>query len=123
MKLGIQLGSVILTGLFFADDLVLISRTSCRGITSLLRLVDSFCREMRMTLAVSKTYVLSTGPKDRMWKAGDFGETLHETLSAKYLGINLQLQGRFTLKREKDVINIAQSYAFSILSVTRAGLD
>ena len=54
-KLGIQLGSLTLTGLFFADDLVLISRTSCRGITSLLTLVDSFCREMKMTLAISKT--------------------------------------------------------------------
>ena len=27
------------------------------------------------------------------------------------------------LKREKDVVNIARRYAFSILSVTRAGLD
>ena len=57
--LGIKLGSETLTGIFFADDLVLISKTSYQGMTRLLKMVDSFCRDMRMVLAVSKTYLLT----------------------------------------------------------------
>ena len=121
--LGIQLGSVILTGIFFADDLVLISKTSFRGMNRLLGTVNAFCKDMRMTLSVSKTFVLTTGPRARTWKIGDSGETLQETLVAKYLGVNIQLRGRHTLKREQDIISTARRYAFSILSITRAGLD
>ena len=121
--LGIQLGSVILTGIFFADDLILISKTSFRGLNRLFGTVDAFCKDMRMTLSVSKTFVLTTGPRARTWKIGDSGETLQETLVAKYLGVNIQLRGRHTLKREQDIISTARKYAFLILSITRAGLD
>jgi len=122
-KLGIELGAEILTGLFFADDLVLISRTWNRGMNSLLRILDRFCSKMSMTLSVSKTFVLTTGPKDKTWKIGDSGEELKETLVAKYLGINLQLRGRHTLGREQDITGIARRYAHTILSITRGGLD
>ena len=122
-RLGIKLGSEILTGIFFADDLVLISKTSYRGITKLLNMVDCFCRDMRMVLAVSKTYLLTNGPRNRSWKVGDSGETLQETMVAKYLGINIQVRGRHILKREKDIVATAKRYAFSILGLTRAGLD
>ena len=42
---------------------------------------------------------------------------------AKYLGINIQVRGRHILQREKDIVSTAKRYAFSILGMTRAGLD
>ena len=91
--------------------------------TRLLKMVDSFCRDMRMVLAVSKTYLLTNGPRTRVWKVGDSGGTLQETVVAKYLGINIQVRGRHILQREKDIVSTAKRYAFSILGMTRAGLD
>ena len=122
-EVGIKLGHITLSGLFFADDLVLISRTSNRGMNRLLLLVDKFCRDMSMNLSVSKTFVLSNGPKNRKWKIGESGDYLQETLIAKYLGINIQLRGRNTICREKDIVSLARRYAHTILSITRAGLD
>ena len=42
---------------------------------------------------------------------------------AKYLGINIQVRGRHILQQEKDIVSTAKRYAFSILGMTRAGLD
>ena len=78
---------------------------------------------MRMVLDVSKTYLQTNGPRNRSWKVGDSGETLQKTMVAKYLSINIQVRGRHILKREKDIVATAKRYAFSILGLTRAGLD
>ena len=79
---------------------------------------------MSMTLSVSKTFVLTTGPKDKTWKIGDSGEELKETLVAKYLGIEISLQGRNLIKpRESNMIGGARTYAHTIMGCTRSGLD
>ena len=67
--------------------------------------------------------IQSNGPKNRRWKIGESGDYLQETLIAKYLGINIQLRGRNTIRREKDIVSSARRYAHTILSITRAGLD
>ena len=82
---------MVLTRMFFVDDLILISRTPSRGMNTLLNLVDKYCREMGMALSVSITFVLSTGPTGRRWSVGTSGESLEETMVAKFLGINIQL--------------------------------
>ena len=112
-QLGIKLGGVIMSGIFFADDLILISRTSMRGITTLLNIVDRFCGDMHLKLAVSKTFLLTTGPRGKNWKIGSNGESLTETIMAKYLGVNIQLRGRNLVGREKDMIATAKKYAYS----------
>ena len=58
-KLGVKLGNVMLTALFFADDLLLLSRTPKSGMNKLLRIVSRFCMDMHMKLATSKTYILT----------------------------------------------------------------
>ena len=70
--------------------------------TRLLKMVDSFCRDMRMVLAVSKTYLLTNGPRNRAWKVGDSGGTLQETGVVKYLGINIQVRGTPTNPRQTN---------------------
>ena len=123
MKLGVELGGVVLTRMFFADDLILISRTPCQGMNTLLGVVDKYCKETRMSLSVAKTFVLSTGKAGRSWNIGQTGDTLQESMLAKYLGVNIQLRGKCTVRKEKDVISGARRIAHSIMSLTRANLD
>ena len=58
-KLGVKLRNVMLTALFFADDLLLLSKTPKRGMNKLLRIVSRFCMDMHMKLETSKTYILT----------------------------------------------------------------
>ena len=114
----------MLTGLFFADDLVLISKTSVRGMNKLLKIVDKFClKDMDMWLSESKSYMLTTGEKGRSWRIWTSEEYLEETLTAKYLGINIGVRGRHMLQREKDIVSTARRHAHVIMSLTRVGLD
>ena len=64
MKEGVNFDGQILTALFFADDLVLISRTKRRGMERMLRAVNRFCQGIDMKLAVKKTVMLTTEPSD-----------------------------------------------------------
>ena len=107
-KRGIDIGGVQLTGLFFADDLIFISRTPIRGMCYLLGELNQFCLSMKMTLTVGKSFVLTTGDPGKKWRIGNSEDTLEESLTAKYLGVNIQLRGRCILRRVKDVVTAAR---------------
>ena len=53
-KLEIDIGGAQLTGLFLADDLILIFKTPIRGMCYLLGELNQFCSSMKMTLSVGK---------------------------------------------------------------------
>ena len=55
MKEGINFDGQVI---FFAEDLVLISRTKPRGMERMLRVVSKFCEGMDMRLAVEKDHNL-----------------------------------------------------------------
>ena len=55
--------------------------------------------------------MLTMGQKDRSWKIGSSDSSLEETIVAKYLGVNIKLQGRNTIQREKDVVATARRHA------------
>ena len=117
------IGGAQLTGLFFVDDLILISKTPIREMCYLLGELNQFCSSMKMTLSVGKSFVLTTGDPGK--NGGLVIQRIHckESIIAKYLGVNIQLRGRFILQREKDVVSSARRYAHSIMSLTRAGQD
>ena len=121
-KLGINIGAELITALFFADDLVLISGTPKTGMIKLLKLVNNFCEDNKMSLATSKTYIISNASYNISWPINE--ETIEEVLVAKYLGVNIQLRGRSMIGQyEELMINRATSYAYSIMNLTRGGLD
>ena len=93
MKEGVQFNGVTISALFFADDLVLISRTKRRGMPRLLNAVQRFCLDMDMKLAVDKTVVLSYGTNQNAWKVSDTDPDIEATLVARYLGVDITLQG------------------------------
>ena len=121
-ELGFRMGEVVLTAIFFADDLVLIAGSPKYAMDRLLDTVARFCRDMYMKLAVSKTFILtnSTNPVD--WSVDD--ETIEEVMSAKYLGVNMQIRGRNMVGQyEAVMLKRATGCAMSIMNLTRAGLD
>ena len=121
-KLGVRIGDEVVRALFFAYDLVLISGTPKTGMNKLLRVVCSFCNDMRMTLAISKTYIISNATYDINWAVNS--ETIEEILVAKYLGVKLQLRGRNIIGQYEEImIKRAMSYAYAIMNLTRGGLD
>ena len=76
-----------------------------------------------MSLSVTKTFVLSTRRASRSWNIGQSGNTLEDSMMAKYLGVNIQLRGKCTVRREEDVISSEVIFTHSITSLTRANLD
>ena len=74
----------IISTLFFADDLVLISSTPKTGMNMLQGIVAKFCRDMRMA---SKTFILFNALNEVSWSYEL--ETIEETLVAKYLGVDI----------------------------------
>ena len=125
LREGIDFDGVVISALFFADDLVLISRTKKRGLERMPRVVGRFCEGMHMKLAVSKTVIISGGTSNSRWTAGgDEGNILEATLMGKYLGVEIQVKSRNLIKRrESKMITIATKYAHTIMGVTRTGLD
>ena len=110
--------------MFFADDLVFISRTKVRGMERMLKEVSRFCNGMHMKLSIEKTIILSNGPQGQSWKVEPGTPDLEASLVCKYLGIDIQVKGRNLVKaREDRMIGIAQKYAYTIMGITRAGLD
>ena len=55
----IDFDGVVISALFFADDLVLISQTKKCGLEQMLRVVGRFCEGMQIKLAVLKTVIIS----------------------------------------------------------------
>ena len=124
MKEGVNFDGVVLSALFFADDLVLISRTKRRGMESMLRSVNRFCQGMDMKLAVEKTVMLTSGPSGTSWKVTDDNPCVEAVLVGKYLGIEIQVKGRNLIKgREGKMVSIAQKYANAVIGLSRNGLD
>ena len=124
MREGVNFKGEVISALFFADDLVLISRTKRRGMEHMLRAVHRFCVAMHMKLAVEKTIILTSGPQDTTWKVSNSEPELEAVISAKYLGITIQVKGRNLIKEcEVAMISTARKYAHTIMGYSRIGQD
>ena len=124
MKEGVNFNGQVVSALFSADDLVLISRTRVRGMERMLKEVSRFCKGVYMKLSIEKTVILSNSQEGQVWKLEPGTPDLEATLVGKYLGVDIQVKGRNLVKaREERMLKIAQKYANPIMGVTRAGLD
>ena len=67
-QLGFLLGNVIVSGLLFADDLVLVAKSSS-SLKALLALVKKGFDSLKLTISVEKSQVIS--PADDTWEVVD----------------------------------------------------
>ena len=117
---GVQLGTEIITALFFAENLVLVSSTPMVGMNRLLSICAEFCKDMHMTLSIPKTYILSNAAYDVSSNIDD--AMMEEVLVASYLGGNIRVLGRNLVGLyETEIVKHAQNYALTIMNLTHTG--
>ena len=123
-NLGVLLHKVCISCIFFADDIVLVSRDA-DGLRQLLNIVQEHCIAMKMTLSVTKSKVMSS--YHDIWElfSGDqvIG-SLDKVLEFKYLGVKTTLSpsksATVMMNRAKS---LAMTYKKTCLSIGYDGPD
>jgi hypothetical protein len=123
--LGFKVWDIIISGLFLADDLVLVARTS-QGLRQLLEIVRVWCVEHCMRMSVKKTKVIS--PDDEQWdlfdEQGNVALSLERVDKYKYLGVeSFQSMYKAGTAKQGEAIKTAHKYKGSCMRVSYAGPD
>ena len=125
-NVGYQLGGMIFSGLLFADDIVLISRTF-HGLESLVSMVKERCDRLRLVISPSKSNIVTPDDVDHLVLLNERNEvslSLSKVLSYKYLGTDTTLLMSTTgSKRQRRCVQTAKSYKFACFYVGRTGPD
>ena len=123
---GYQLGGLTFSGLLFADDIVLISRTF-RGLESLVSMVKARCDALKLVISPTKSNIVTPDDVDQLVLLNDRNEvslSLLKVLSYKYLGTDTTLLMSSTgSKRQRRCVQTAKSYKFACFYVGRTGPD
>ena len=122
---GFLLGdSLTVSGLLFADDIVVVAR-SAAGLKRLLNLVNQHCQRLKLVISEEKSQVVS--PTDDLWEIfGDEGlvATLKQVVHYKYLGLETySSMFRTTVEKQKKCVATAKKYMFACLYLGRSGSD
>ena len=124
-ELGFIIGNVCVSGLLFADDLVLVAR-SASSLKSLLSLVKKGFDKLRLTISVEKSQVVS--PADEAWEiVNDDGLvtlTLDQVNLYKYLGTwTYGSMYKTVVEKQKLSVKTAHKYKSSCIHVSKMGPD
>ena len=125
--LGFDLDGQPIAGLLFADDIVLISKTSA-GLRTLFSLVKSHCDDLLLEINTGEGKSEIISPSDEDWdihnEDGEVTLSLRQVLQYKYLGLECFLSPVKTsrMKQEK-CIKTANKYKFACLHIGRRGPD
>ena len=121
---GVKLHNFTISAIFFADDIVLIARTA-DGLRELLEIVNRHCADLKMSLSVSKSKVISNAQD--VWAMFDGDEVvgcLEKVLQFKYLGVETMRSpagGALAMRRRAELMS--RRYKGACLRVSRAGPD
>ena len=123
---GFLLGGVTYSGLLFADDIVLVSR-SFQGLKSLVSLVQRKCSELRLLINPKKSKIVTPDDVDQLVLLDDENQVilaLSKVLSYKYLGTDttLLMSSTGSMKQQR-CIQAAKRYKFACFHVARTGPD
>ena len=123
-NLGVSLKKFCITALFFADDIVLVSRTP-EGLRTLHDIVLLHCSSLNMKLSVSKSKVMSC-VKD-VWELFDQQEIvgcLDKVIQFRYLGVQTSLlPSQAAREMHKRATSISVNYRNACLRIARDGPD
>ena len=123
-KQGVKLYRVCVSGIFFADDIVLVAR-SAEGLRQLLVMVESHCRDLKMKLAVNKCKVMSKSSDTfEMVVDDEVAGCLDKVMRFRYLGLECELSPARTARAMQErAITVARKYKACCLRVARDGPD
>ena len=123
---GFSFGGLTFSGLLFADDIVLFSR-SFTGLERLLSMVKKHCDDLRLVINPSKSKIVTPEDVDQLLLLDADNQvtlSLSKVLSYKYLGTDTTLLMSTTgSKRQHRCIQTAKKYNFACSYVGRTGPD
>ena len=127
---GFQVGSICVSGLFFADDLVVVGQ-SREGLLRLMALVKKHADWLRLTLNTerNKSEVLAqVGDVGDLWdvvnSSGEVEISLKQVLEYKYLGSQVySSMAKTAVEKVKQCIVKAHKYKGSCIYISRDGPD
>lgn len=122
---GVTVGNVRIGGLFFADDVVLMSWTA-EGLKKLLKMSEEETRTLKLNISEKKSMVMS-GCNDT-WNLhdgeGEVFASLDKIVSYKYLGLDtLNTMRRITTAKQKKCVTAARRYRAAARYLSRRGPD
>ena len=124
---GIPLRGNYVSALFFADDIVLITKTPA-NMRNLLGLVTEYTDKWKLKISLKKSKMMSDGVERFQWSVTTSNaavESKMETVDVfKYLGFMVELgPWKFVQEFNKNAISIARNYMYNVLSLTKDGPD
>ena len=126
-NLGIPIGGIIITAIFFADDIVIIGKT--RGsLNKLMIIVKEFFQNHGLVISQTKSKIMSHDALTGETTFSDSSENqflcLDQVLSFNYLGTSLSC-APYQMFRvyNSDVKKKAASYFRRVLSISKTGPD
>lgn len=124
-QLGFNLAGKTVSGLLFADDLVVLSRTEV-GLKELLKVVYRHCKFLKLEVSVAKSKVIypNAGPCTIFDQCGDETLTLEKVSQYKYLGVETFASMYRTInEKQKHAIATARRFKGACLNIARKGPD
>ena len=124
---GFRVGNVVISGLLFADDIVLVSRTAA-GLRRLFHLVKSRCDALLLVINTGEGKSEVVSPTDDVWEIfdahGNLDLSLRQVLKYTYLGLDTTSSIlRTTMSKQAKCISVANSYKFACLNLGQRGPD
>ena len=124
-QLGFNLGKICVSGLLFADDIVLVAKSSA-ALKLLLSLVKRRFDELKLTISVDKSQVIS--PDDETWDLLDSSSNVEMSLKQvalyKYLGTwTYDSMYKTGVEKQKLCVKTANKYKGSCIHVSKMGPD
>ena len=125
--LGINLDSINISVLFFADDLVILGQSK-EALDKLMVITQNFFNAHKLRISVKKSKIMSHDISSGQTSFPDSTNTDPLTLEAvccfKYLGIHINSSSRNLFKSFNDnVKKKARNYLSSVLNLVRSGPD
>ena len=122
--LGLQVGNVCVSGLLFADDLVVVGKTSS-GLKTLLNLVKKHFDALKLKINEEKSEVIS--PHDETWdlldRNYDTEMSLKQVAQYKYLGTwTYGSMYKTAVEKLKRSVTTASKYKNCCIYVSKMGL-
>ena len=123
---GIMIGDICVSGLLFADDIVLISRTT-DGLKRLLKSVKHRCDQLLLEVNTGEGKTEVVSPTDHIWDifSNDVMElSLRQVVEYSYLGLETSASIlRTTISKQSKCLKVAKKYKFACLHIGKSGPD
>ena len=125
--LGITIGGVNISAIFFADDIVLFAKNA-KDLHKLMKICRSYFKSHMLQISDKKSKIMSYNASTENVVFEEFENnaqlTLEQVLTFKYLGISLSVSPYCMFRKYTEKVKEkAKSYLYSVLSLVRSGPD